>query len=229
VSNPAQPLGQLAARILDALPQTQCTRCGYPDCAGYAQAIASGEADINQCPPGGQEGVVRLAHITALPVKPLNPKFGVEAVRQVVFIDENWCIGCTLCLDACPTDAIMGSNKRMHTVIEAYCTGCELCLPVCPVDSIKLETVSGNATGWAAWSQPQADMARSRYSSKTERVARSKVEHAQKQQAQVHAKLADLAAHSRIDDPEVLDRKRAIIEAAMARARSKRAGEPPKD
>ncbi len=225
MSSPAQPLGQLAARILDALPQTQCTRCGYPDCAGYAQAIVFGEADINQCPPGGHEGVVRLAHITGLPAKPLNPAFGVEAVRQVVYIDENWCIGCTLCLDACPTDAIMGSNKRMHTVIEAYCTGCELCLPVCPVDCIKLETVSGNATGWAAWSQPQADMARNRYAAKTERVARTKVEHNQKQQAQVQTKLADLAAHSRITDPDVLDQKRAIIEAAMARARSKRTGE----
>lgn len=229
MSSPAQPLGQLATRILDALPQTQCTRCGYPDCAGYAQAIASGEADINQCPPGGQEGVVRLAQITTLPAKPLNPTFGVEAVRQVVYIDENWCIGCTLCLDACPTDAIMGSNKRMHTVLEDYCTGCELCLPVCPVDCIKLENVSGNATGWAAWSQPQADMARSRYAAKTERSARDKVEHSQKQQAQVQAKLADLAAHSRITDPAVLDHKRAIIEAAMARARSKRAAEPPKD
>ena len=225
----AQPLGPLAARILDALPQTQCTRCAYPDCAGYAQAIAAGEADINQCPPGGLEGVARLAQITQQPVKPLNPEFGVEAVRQVVFIDENWCIGCTLCLDACPTDAIIGSNKRMHTVIEAYCTGCELCLPVCPVDCIKLENASGDATGWAAWSQPQAELARTRYAAKTERTARAKVEHAQKQQAQVQAKLADLAAHSRITDTAVLDKKRAIIEAAMARARAKRAAEPNKD
>ena len=222
----AQPPGQLAARILDALPQTQCTRCGYPDCAGYARAIEGGEADINQCPPGGQEGVVRLAQITDLPVKLLNPEFGLETPRQVVFIDEAWCIGCTLCLDACPTDAIMGSNKRMHTVIEAYCTGCELCLPVCPVDCILLENASGEATGWAAWPQPQADMARSRYAAKTERSARAKLEHSQKQQVQVQAKLADLATHSRITDPEVLDRKRAIIEAAMALARSKRAVEP---
>lgn len=222
MSTLAQPLGALAARILDALPQTQCTRCGYPDCAGYAQAIEAGTADINQCPPGGQEGVERLAQITALPAKPLNPEFGLEAPRQTVFIDENWCIGCTLCLDACPTDAIMGGNKRMHTVIEAYCTGCELCLPVCPVDCIKLENTSGDATGWAAWSQPQANLARGRYAAKTERVARTKVEHAHKQQAQVQAKLADLAAHSRITDATVLDQKRAIIEAAMARARAKR-------
>ena len=229
MSTPAQPLGLLAARILNALPQTQCTRCGYPDCAGYAHAIEAGQADINQCPPGGQEGVSRLAHITGLPAKALSPAFGVEGVRQVVFIDENWCIGCTLCIDACPTDAIMGSNKRMHTVIEPYCTGCELCLPVCPVDCIKVEPASGEATGWAAWPQAQADQARSRYAVKTLRLERTKHEHDEKQQAQVRAKLGDLAAHSRITDPAVLDHKRAIIEAAMARARAKRATEPAKD
>jgi electron transport complex protein RnfB len=225
----AQPLVQLAARILDALPQTQCTRCGYPDCAGYAHAIAVGKANINQCPPGGQEGVVRLAQITATPAEPLDSAFGLEGARQVVFIDENWCIGCTLCLDACPTDAIMGSNKRMHTVIEAYCTGCELCLPVCPVDCIKLEVASGDATGWAAWSGPQADLARTRYAAKTIRSERAKTEHNEKQQALAQTKLADLAAHSRITDPTVLDYKRAIIEAAMARARSKRAADSAKD
>ena len=228
MSSLEQPLGPLAARILDALPQTQCTRCGYPDCAGYAQAIEAGDADINQCPPGGQEGVVRLAQITTLPAKPLNPDFGLEAPRQVVFIDEAWCIGCTLCLNACPTDAIMGSNKRMHTIIEAYCTGCNLCLPVCPVDCIKLENISGEATGWAAWSQPHADLARNRYAAKTQRSARTKVEHANKQHAEVQAKLTDLAGHSRITDPAVLDQKRAMIEAAMAQARSKRATDPSK-
>ena len=223
MSSAAPTLEGLADRILAALPQTQCTRCGYPDCAGYAQAIAAGEAGINQCPPGGEQGVMRLSAITALPVKPLDPAFGVEGPRSVVFIDENWCIGCTLCLDACPTDAIMGSNKRMHTVLEQYCTGCELCLPVCPVDCIHLEVVTGDATGWAAWSPEQADLARTRYAAKAERVQRNTVEHTQRKEAQAHAKLKDLAAHSRIEDPQVLDHKRAIIEAAMARARAKRA------
>ena len=213
---------RLADRILAALPQTQCTRCGYPDCAGYAQAIAAGEADINQCPPGGEQGVVRLSAISALPAKPLDPAFGVEGPRSVVFIDENWCIGCTLCLDACPTDAIMGSNKRMHTVIEQYCTGCELCLAVCPVDCIHLEVVTGEATGWAAWSPELADLARTRYAAKSQRVQRDTAEHTQRKEAQAQAKLKDLAAHSRIEDPVVLDSKRAIIEAAMARARAKR-------
>jgi Na+-translocating ferredoxin:NAD+ oxidoreductase subunit B len=161
---------ELVARILAALPQTQCTRCGYPDCAGYAQAIATQQAPINQCPPGGAQGIERLAAILEQSGPPppgpgftLNPAFGVEGPLTVAVIDETWCIGCTLCINACPTDAIVGTHKLMHTVIEAYCTGCELCLPVCPVDCIALENVSGSATAWAAWPQVLADQARSRY------------------------------------------------------------------
>lgn len=156
-------LATLVALIDAALPQTQCTRCGYPDCAAYAQAIAKGAAPINQCPPGGTEGVARLAAITGQPVLPLSAEHGVEGPRSVAFIDEAWCIGCTLCIKACPTDAIVGSNKMMHTVIEPYCTGCELCIPACPVDCIELANVSGTATGWSAWSAPLAQQARQRY------------------------------------------------------------------
>lgn len=218
--------GVTAARILDALPQTQCTRCGYPDCAGYAQAIADATAGINQCPPGGDEGVIRLAAITGRPVVPLDPTFGVEGPRSVVFIDENWCIGCTLCIAACPTDAIIGSNKRMHTVQEQHCTGCELCLPVCPVDCILLENVSGTQTGWSAWSQPLADHARTRYSASQARRTREEAEQAQRLQDKAEMKLADLPAHSQHTDPAVLDKKRAVIEAALARARAKQAPKP---
>lgn len=156
-------LATLAALIDAALPQTQCTRCGYPDCAAYAQAIAKGAAPINQCPPGGTEGVARLAAITGQPVLPLSAEHGVEGPRSVAFIDEAWCIGCTLCIKACPTDAIVGSNKMMHTVIEPYCTGCELCIPACPVDCIELANVTGTAKGWSAWSAPLAQQARLRY------------------------------------------------------------------
>ena len=116
-------MSTLADRILDALPQTQCTRCGYPDCKAYAQAIALEQAPINQCPPGGAEGVAVLARLTGKPVQPLNLEHGLEGPMTVAVIDEAWCIGCTLCIKACPTDAILGSNKVMHTVIESACTG----------------------------------------------------------------------------------------------------------
>ncbi|MBB1603282.1 RnfABCDGE type electron transport complex subunit B [Variovorax sp. UMC13] len=192
----------LAARIHDALPQTQCTRCGYPDCAGYAQAVAEGEAAINQCPPGGAEGVARLAQLTGRPLLPLDAQFGTEGPRAMAVIDEAWCIGCTLCLDACPTDAIVGMNKRMHTVIEAHCTGCELCIPVCPVDCIALEDATPGHTGWAAWSKTQADAALGRYALHQARLQKPKP-----------APAPDPAAAP-------VDRKRAIVEAAMARARA---------
>jgi Na+-translocating ferredoxin:NAD+ oxidoreductase subunit B len=228
VSQPTGPNAQtLPARILAALPQTQCTRCGYPDCAAYASAIALDGAPINQCPPGGQQGIERLAAITAQPALaqlPLNPQNGLDAPRAVAVIDENWCIGCTLCIDACPTDAILGSNKRMHTVIEPYCTGCELCLPVCPVDCIAMENVSGNATGWAAWSQVQADQARSRYELRTTRLALQKTEHSDRHEVALQAALDDLPANSRIQDPEQLAKKRAVVEAALARARARKPG-----
>lgn len=212
----------LAAKILAVLPQTQCTRCGYPDCAAYAQAIAAGTADINQCPPGGAQGLAWLAAITHKPALALNPAHGAEGPRYVAFVDQDWCIGCTLCIAACPTDAIMGSNKMMHTVIEVYCTGCELCLPACPVDCIALENATGTATGWAAWSHPQADLARSRYEFNSYRRKRDLAENDKRLEKKARVKLADLAQHSLHTDPAILDKKRAVIEAVLARARARR-------
>ncbi len=212
----------LAGRIHDALPQTQCKRCGYPDCLGYAQALAAGEAEVNQCPPGGTEGVERLATLTGRSVKPLDPDFGAEGPRTLAFIDEDWCIGCTLCIAACPVDAIVGANKRMHTVLEAHCTGCELCLPVCPVDCILLENVTGDATGWNAWSTEQALQARHRHDQRSVRLQRETEEQEQRLLAKAELKVSDIAAHSQHTDPAVLDKKRAIIEAALERARAKR-------
>lgn len=155
-----------------ALPQTQCTRCGYPDCRAYATAIATGDAPINRCPPGGAEGIARLAAITGSAPLPLDPNHGTEGPRQLAVIDEAWCIGCTKCLPACPVDAIVGGPKAMHTVVEPLCTGCELCIPVCPVDCISLRPVSDERTGWQAWSRYDADRAAQRYASHRERAAR---------------------------------------------------------
>ncbi len=216
-------MNELARRIDAALPQTQCTRCGYPDCASYAQAIASGEAGINQCPPGGAEGIERLSALTGLPFAPLDHRFGIEGPLTVAVIDEDWCIGCTLCIKACPTDAILGTHKRMHTVVESCCTGCELCLPVCPVDCISLDVVSGERTGWQAWTPEQARQGRERYAARQARLAREAREHEERREAKARAKLADLAAHSKITDEARLDQKRAVIEAALARARARRA------
>ena len=216
---PAQQAA-LTHAIDAALPQTQCTRCGYPDCRSYARAIAEGSAAINQCPPGGQEGIERLSRITGQPALPLNPHHGQEAPRHVAVIDENWCIGCTLCIQACPVDSIVGAAKLMHTVIGPTCTGCELCIPVCPVDCISLQPVSDERTGWQAWSPQQASQARERFDWHQHRTQRAQQENEAKLAATAATKLANLAEHSNLD-AEALERKRKIIEAAMARGRGR--------
>lgn len=212
----------LAERVLDALPQTQCQRCGYPDCEQYARAVAEGEAEINQCPPGGEEGVQRLADITGKAVQPLNRAFGQAQERTVAYIDEDWCIGCTLCIKACPVDAIIGSNKWMHTVVEQDCTGCELCIPACPVDCIEIEIVTPEKVGWAAWSPEQADKARSRYAAHQKRDHTRQQAKAEAKIKVLEAKADNLAAHSKITDGQVLDRKQAVIADVLAKARAKR-------
>jgi electron transport complex protein RnfB len=161
---------RLAERIDALLPQTQCTRCGYPTCRAYALAIASGEADIDRCPPGGTDGVAALAALLGRAAKPLDPDCGIEQPPRVALIDEAACIGCTKCIRACPVDAIVGAAKRMHTVIAAECTGCELCLPPCPVDCITLQPTAEQPL-------PRADVlaraahARGRYEARKTRLA----------------------------------------------------------
>jgi len=214
VSSPLAAGADLASRIDAALPQTQCQRCGFADCAGYAQAVARGEAPINRCPPGGDQGVARLAVLTGQPIIALDPAHGLEGSRSVAVIDEDWCIGCTLCIKACPTDAILGLNKRMHTVIPEHCTGCELCVPACPVDCIRMENASGQASGWAAWSVQQADQARNRYHLRSQRLAREDEKQAVPQPA---------GAAPESSAKPAPDAKQAAIAAALARARAQRA------
>ncbi len=136
------------------LPQTQCGQCTFPGCKPYATAIVNGEADINQCPPGGEATIQALANLLGVDAKPLNPENGAEERPTVAFIDEETCIGCTLCIQACPVDAILGAAKQMHTIIAAECTGCDLCLPPCPVDCIDMIEVKSDLQSWH-WEQPQ--------------------------------------------------------------------------
>jgi electron transport complex protein RnfB len=164
----------LADRIEDLLPQTQCTKCGYNGCRPYAQAVAEGRAGYNQCPPGGTQGIARLAALLGKPVIALNPANGVERPRPLAVIDENLCIGCTLCMQACPVDAIVGAPKQMHTVLAELCTGCDLCVAPCPVDCIAMIPITGEATGWDAWTQAQADAARERHARRAARLARER-------------------------------------------------------
>ncbi len=211
----------LIDRLDRALPQTQCTRCGYPDCRSYAVAMAEGAAAINRCPPGGAEGIARLAAITGAALQPLDAVHGVEGPRLLAVIDEAGCIGCTLCLKACPVDCIVGAPKAMHVVIDALCTGCELCLPACPVDCITLVNQTGSHTGWAAWSQPQAEVADARYDFHQFRLQRDHSE----RNARLEARALTLQPATPTAPTEPTgdaDPKRAALAAAMARARAAR-------
>ena len=194
----------LAEAVLDALPQTQCRRCGYADCRGYAAAIAGEGEAINRCPPGGAEGIERLARLTGRPVLPLDPACGSEAPRALALVDEASCIGCALCLKACPVDAIVGAAKRMHVVVEAHCSGCELCIPACPVDCIALVNASGDRTGWDAWDPAHAADARRRYAAHAARSGAA----------------AGAAATSETTSAPA---RRETVAAAIARARAARA------
>ncbi|MBI1889177.1 MAG: electron transport complex subunit RsxB [Burkholderiales bacterium] len=215
----------LADRIDAVLPQTQCTKCGYAGCHPYAEAIAKGEANYNQCPPGGAEGITRLARLLGKPVIPLNPHNGVERPRPVAVIDEALCIGCTLCIQACPVDAIVGAAKQMHTVLPALCTGCDLCVAPCPVDCIAMVNANGDKTGWDAWSPKQADAARARFEFRTMRLKREKDENDARLAAKAAAKLKALESEVALS-PELKAeqaRKKAVIQAAMERARQRMA------
>lgn len=168
-------MSTLVGQIDAILPQTQCRKCGYAGCKPYAKAIAAGEAEINQCPPGGETGIHKLAALLGREFMPLNPGCGVKEPMEIAAVDEQTCIGCTLCIDACPVDAIIGASKQMHTIIAAYCTGCELCIPVCPVDCISMIQ-----SARPVWSKQDADAARERFGIRNLRIQREQQERQRK-------------------------------------------------
>ncbi|OBS10235.1 electron transport complex subunit RsxB [Acidihalobacter prosperus] len=210
----------LAERLDALLPQTQCGQCGYPGCRPYADAIAAGAADINQCPPGGEAGVRALARLLDRAPKPLDPTHGVTKPRAVARIDEAACIGCTLCIQACPVDAIVGAAKRMHTVITAECTGCELCLPPCPVDCIALLPAPPDAWRWPHAVSPhrqarqRAERARQRYQARQRRLAAERLA----REARLARKRLPPAPAAVAEDP-----RQTAIRAAVERVRAKKA------
>ena len=214
----------LADLLEDTLPQTQCTKCGYPDCRGYAEALAEGEKP-NRCPPGGAEGIIRLSQILNYPLdnetRTINPECGAERPRPVAWIDPKACIGCTLCIQACPVDAIVGASKQMHTVLPEWCTGCDLCVAPCPVDCIHMLNVTGDQTGWNAWSPAQADIARARYESHLNRFEREERDQEERLATKAKAKLAALDQNPATNQAQLdeIERKRAIIAAAIARVK----------
>jgi electron transport complex protein RnfB len=202
--NPRMPKPDLADRIDALLPQTQCTRCGYPACRAYADAIVAGAADINQCPPGGEAGIVLLAGLLARAPKALNPANGVEKPREIAVIDEETCIGCMKCIQACPVDAIVGASKRMHTILADECSGCELCIPPCPVDCITMVPAADDGQAVLG----RAATYRMRFEARNARLVREAAE----RESELTARKASLGSGP------------GAVQAAIERARARRAG-----
>ena len=212
----------MADRIDAVLPQTQCTKCGYSGCRPYAEAIAAGDAAINQCPPGGAAGIAKLGDLLQRPPLPLNPANGVEKRLTVAVIDESLCIGCTLCIQACPVDCIVGAPTKMHTVITSQCTGCDLCIPPCPMDCIAMVAVHPVRD----WTRADAEAARRRHVERTARQATETARNERRLAEKAVAKLAELDARDDLTSEQVTTKK-SVVEAALARARARRAASAP--
>jgi electron transport complex protein RnfB len=196
----------LADRIDALLPQTQCTRCGHPGCRPYAEAIASGTAPINRCAPGGTATISALAALLDVASLPPDPAFGTAEPLAWARIDEAACIGCTLCIRACPVDAIVGAARSMHTVLLGDCTGCGLCLPPCPVDCIVMSDAGRE------WTPADAKAARSRFEARNARLKRRPSRRAQRQDAHAEQGMQQTTSEER----------QKTVAAAFARARARR-------
>lgn len=209
---------KLITQIDAILPQTQCGQCGFSGCLPYATAIAEGHADINQCPPGDVAGIQKLAALLGIAFKPLNTAHGVPKPKSVAFINEEHCIGCTFCIQACPVDAIVGAAKQMHTVIAEECTGCERCIAPCPVDCISMiPAASYPENKVQEMTQKPADRARARHQFKLQRIEHEKQRQTEKlaQNSQVANNLSPASGNTAL--------KKATIQAVMARALATRA------
>lgn len=224
--SPVPATASLVDRIDAILPQTQCRKCTFDGCRPYAEAIAANEADINQCPPGGDEGIRQLAALLGRTPKPLNPEHGSEKPKAVAVIDENTCIGCTLCIQACPVDAIVGAAKHMHTIVAPLCTGCELCLPPCPVNCIEMQPAGETPDAWGRSADEVKDAARERFELRKQRLAREKAEKAARLAARTAAPSTQAASP---DASAAADRKKALIAAALERARQQREAAQPRN
>jgi electron transport complex protein RnfB len=207
----------LADRVDALLPQTQCTKCGYAGCRPYAEAIAMARADINQCPPGGATRIAQLSRVTGRPGGPAHPVDGLDHALRMPVIDERLCIGCTLCIQACPVDAIVGAARRMHSVIPDWCNGCDLCIAPCPMDCIAMVPMRPARV----WSDDDAQQSRSRYEARRQRLA---IERQEREQLLLRKALAKLDELGQRDDlaPDRIAHKQSVVRAAIERARARR-------
>lgn len=218
-----EDVSALVAALDALLPQTQCTRCGFDGCRPYAEALALGSTAVNRCPPGGEATIRRLADRLGRPALPLDPDCGVERQPLIAWIDAQRCIGCARCLPPCPTDAILGAQRLLHTIIPELCTGCELCVPACPVDCIRMIGIGHTLTGWDAWSAAEADAARQRHDFRRLRLERAQRENDERLAAKSRSATAATSNRPPATDASAPPSKRALIDAALARAKAARA------